>query len=150
MRLPTYISPSRHGVYYFRWPLPAFETKKRHTIRISLRTKCPDKAGDLSRHLASCGGLIRDHKTLTRLRQDQMRDVVRSYFVASLDRYVERLNDSGMPEQTLSLLRQELDVHKDAIGGFDDLSDLYLDAGTIDGFRAAAGLCKRRSNTRPQ
>jgi len=36
--------------------------------------------------------------------------------------------------------RQELDVHEDAIGGFDDLSDLYLDAGTLDGFRASAGL----------
>lgn len=140
MRLSKYISPSRHGVYYFRWPLPAYETNKRHTIRISLRTKCPDRAGDLSRQLASCGRLVRDNKTLARLRQDQMRDMVRSYFVASLDRYVERLNDTGMSEQTLSLLQQELDVHEDAIGDYGDLSDLYLDAATIEGFRVAAGL----------
>ena len=69
-----------------------------------------------------------------------MRELVRSYFSASLDRYVERLNDTGLSDQALDLLRNELDVHEDAIGGFDDLSDLYLDAGTLDGFRASAGL----------
>ncbi|WP_255356538.1 site-specific integrase [Thioclava sp. SK-1] len=69
-----------------------------------------------------------------------MREMVRSYFAASLDRYVERLNDTGLPDRSLEALRQELDVHEDAIGGFDDLSDLYLDAGTLDAFRASAGL----------
>ncbi|ABG32580.1 integrase [Roseobacter denitrificans] len=140
MKLSAYLSPSRHGVYYFRWPLPQAEEQKRRTVRISLRTKCPDRAGDLARHLASCGRLIRENKTLARLRQDEMRDIVRSYFAASLDRYVERLNDTGLPERSLDALRQELDVHEDAIGGFDDLSDLYLDTGTLDSFRASAGL----------
>ncbi|WP_380994121.1 tyrosine-type recombinase/integrase [Sedimentitalea sp. HM32M-2] len=65
---------------------------------------------------------------------------MRSYFAASLDRYVERLNDTGLPDRSLEALRQELDVHEDAIGGFDDLSDLYLDAGPLDSFRASAGL----------
>jgi len=69
-----------------------------------------------------------------------MREMVRSYFTASLDRYVERLNDTGLPDRSLEALRQELDLHEDAIGGFDDLSDLYLDAGTLDSFRASAGL----------
>ncbi|PID95886.1 MAG: integrase [Alphaproteobacteria bacterium] len=69
-----------------------------------------------------------------------MREIVRSYFAASLDRYVERLNDTGLPDRSLEALRQELEVHEDAIGGFDDLSDLYLDAGTLDSFRASAGL----------
>ncbi len=57
-----------------------------------------------------------------------MREMVRSYFADSLDRYMERLNDTGLSERSLDTLRQELDVHEDAIGGFDDLSDLYLDA----------------------
>lgn len=69
-----------------------------------------------------------------------MRDMVRNYFAKALDGYVSRLNDTGWPDQQLDLLKQELDVHKDAIGGFDDLSDLYLDAGTIEGFRASAGF----------
>ncbi|WP_245538057.1 site-specific integrase [Roseobacter litoralis] len=66
-----------------------------------------------------------------------MRDMVRSYFVASLDRYTEKLNDNGLSEQSLDLLRQELAVHEDAISGTDDLSDLYFDP---DDFRASTGL----------
>lgn len=137
MKLSAYLSPSRHGVYYFRWPLPRSEQRQRSTIRVSLRTKCPDRAGDLARYLASCGRLVRDNKALARLRQDEMRDMVRSYFTASLDRYVERLNDTGLPDRSLDLLRQELAAHEDATEGQDDLSDLYLDP---DAFRASMGL----------
>lgn len=140
MKLSAYLSPSRHGVYYFRWPLPQAEDQRRKTVRVSLRTKCPNHAGDLARYLASCGRLVRGNKTLARLRQDQMREMVRSYFVASLDRYVEQLNDTGMPDQTIDLLKQELDVHEEAIGGFDDLPDHYLDAGVIDDFRVNTSL----------
>lgn len=137
MKLSAYLSPSRHGVYYFRWPLPRSEQRQRSTIRVSLRTKCPDRAGDLARYLASCGRLVRDNKALARLRQDEMRDMVRSYFTASLDRYVERLNDTGLPDRSLDLLRQELAAHEDATEGQDDLSDLFLDP---DAFRASTGL----------
>ena len=137
MKLSAYLSPSRHGVYYFRWPLPRSEQRQRSTIRVSLRTKCPDRAGDLARYLASCGRLVRDNKALARLRQDEMRDMVRSYFTASLDRYVERLNDTGLPDRSLDLLRQELAAHEDAAEDHDDLSDLFLDP---DAFRASAGL----------
>jgi len=140
MHLPAYLCPSRNGVWYFRWPLPRDKGQKRQTIRISLRTKCPDRAGDLARHLASYGRLVRDKKALARLRQDEMRDLVRRYFAKVLDGYVERLNNSGWSDQHLDFLKQELDVHEDAIGGFDDLSDLYLDGTTTDSFRASAGL----------
>jgi hypothetical protein len=50
-----------------------------------------------------------------------MREMVRSYFTASLDRYVERLNDSGLPDRSFDLLRQELAAHEDAKDGQDDL-----------------------------
>lgn len=137
MKLSAFLSPSRHGVYYFRWPLPSPDRKSRRTVRISLRTKCPDRAGDLARHLASCGRLVRDNKALARLRQDEMREMVRSYFAASLDAYVEKLNDTGLPDRSLDLLRQELAAHDDAAEGHDDLTDMFLDA---DAFRASAGL----------
>ncbi len=66
---------------------------------------------------------------MARLRQDETREIVRSYFAAALDRYVERMNDTGLSERSLENLRNELDIHEDAIGGFEDLSDLYLDTG---------------------
>lgn len=137
MKLSAYLSPSRHGVFYFRWPLPSPDCQSRRTVRISLRTKCPDRASDLARHLASCGRLVRDNKALAKLRQDEMREMVRSYFAASLDAYVEKLNDTGLPDRSLDALRQELAAHEDAAEGHDDLSDLFLDP---DAFRAAAGL----------
>ena len=140
MKLPAYLSPSRHGVYYFRWPLPIIEGGKRQTLRISLKTKCPDRAGDLAKYMASCGILIRDNKTLTRLRQDEVRAKVRSYFVKVLDGYVERLNDTGWKKQELEYLEHELEIHEDGIANFDDMSDLYLDAGIVDAFRASAGI----------
>lgn len=69
-----------------------------------------------------------------------MRDMVRSYFANALDAYIERLNNTGWPDRHLELLKRELDVYEDAIGGFVDLSDLYLDGGTVEGFRASAEL----------
>ena len=153
MKLSAYLSPSRHGVFYFRWPLPSADRQSRSTVRISLRTKCPDRAGDLARHLASCGRLVRDNKALARLRQDEMREMVRSFFTASLDRNLERLNDTGLPDRSLDLLRQELADQKEAIGGFDDLSDLFLEAGsTLDSFRSGGVAevveIRRRCNIR--
>jgi len=41
MKLSAYLSLSRHGVFYFRWPLPRTDHGYRPTIKISLRTGCP-------------------------------------------------------------------------------------------------------------
>ena len=142
MMLSSYLSPSRHGIFYFRWPIGTENDGKRSSIRISLRTRCPDRAGDLARHLASCGRLIRDNNALARLRKDQMREMVRNFFKASLDRYVEKLNDTGVSERAMDSLRQELGAHEDAIGGGGEVSDLYLEAGVLDSFRAYSDLCE--------
>ena len=66
--------------------------------------------------------------------------MVRSYFVKVLDGYIERLNNTGWKEHELDLLKQELDVHEDGIAHFDDLSDQYLDVGTVDSFRKSASI----------
>ena len=69
-----------------------------------------------------------------------MREMVRRYFAKALDGYIARLNNTGWTAAQLDMLKKELEIHEDAIGGFDDVSDIYLDAGTIDGFRAVAKL----------
>nr|WP_309502797.1 DUF6538 domain-containing protein [uncultured Roseovarius sp.] len=54
MHLDAYLSRSRHGIFYFRWPLPKHHSSdKRTSLRLSLRTRCPKLAGQLARHLAS-------------------------------------------------------------------------------------------------
>lgn len=80
MMLSSYISRSRHGVYYFRWPIPPSLDGKRSTIRLSLRTKCPGRAGDLARYLTSCGRLPCENNALAGLRQSAIREKVQSFF----------------------------------------------------------------------
>lgn len=82
MMLSSHLSPSRHGVHYFRWPIPPSKEVKRTTVRISLRTRCPDRAGDLARHLASCGRILRENNALAGLRQSEIREKVQAYFKA--------------------------------------------------------------------
>ncbi|RJK96610.1 hypothetical protein D3P06_17520 [Paracoccus aestuarii] len=43
MRLAAYLSRSRHGVFYFRWPIPAslHPDQKRSHVLLSLRTRWP-------------------------------------------------------------------------------------------------------------
>ena len=112
MMLSAYVSPSRHGVYYFRWPLPRAVNQKRATIRISLRTRCPDRAGDLARYLASCGRLVRDNSALARLRQDEIREKVQAYFKAQLDQYLDWLDRRGLSKNALDHAREELLDHE--------------------------------------
>ena len=64
---------------------------------------------------------------MTRLRQDEIRALVQRYFKSSLDQYLERLNDTGFPDQSFDAMRQEIAVHENAVEGEDPLSDLYLD-----------------------
>ncbi|MEO1470684.1 MAG: hypothetical protein AAFV86_16685 [Pseudomonadota bacterium] len=59
------------------------------------------------------------------------------YFAASLDACIEQSNDTGLPDRSLKVLRQELATHGDGAEGHDDLSDLFIDP---DAFRASAGL----------
>jgi len=53
-----------------------------------------------------------------------MREMVRSYFAASLDAYTEKLNDTGLRDRSLEALRQELAAHEGAAQGPGDQSDL--------------------------
>ena len=34
MKLPAYVSPSRRGIMYFRWPLPMASDRKRRSVRL--------------------------------------------------------------------------------------------------------------------
>jgi len=69
MRLTAYLSTSRHGVFYFRWPIPAtmHPERKRFSIRVSLETRCPQTAQRLSRQLVFAG-----HSALTRAKHGSM------------------------------------------------------------------------------
>ena len=131
MNLSSNLSSSRHGIYYFRWPIPSSRRETRRSIRISLRTRCPDQAATLARYLASCGALIRGTRALTRLRQDEIRRIMESYFRTTLNRFLERMNDTGFSEQSFDAIRQEITFYEHAPDGEDILADAYLDPPTF-------------------
>ena len=125
MMLSSYLSPSRHGVYYFRWPIPPSKEGKRTTVRISLRTRCPDRAGDLARHLASCGRILRENNALAGLRQSEIRDKVQAYFKAQLDQYLDWLDRRGLSKNALEDVRCEMLDHESYLD-MEMESDQYL------------------------
>jgi|GEM_PF-3445911 len=139
MKLNAYLSPSRHGIYYFRWPLPPTQNGKRASVRISLKTRCPNRAGDIARYLASCGILIRDNSDLSRIRQDQIRELLRNYFQDSHKRYLERLNDAVLSDRALTGMKKEVEIHEATNAGCDDFSDQILD-DLIPSFRKSTNL----------
>lgn len=113
MKLSSYLSRSRHGIYYFRWPLPTEEPNHRSTIRISLRTKCPVQAGNLARYLASCSNFIGDNRDLAKLRRQEIRRLVRNHFTALLNQYQEWLETRGLTANALEDIRCEMLDHQD-------------------------------------
>lgn len=125
MMLSSYLSPSRHGVYYFRWPIPPSHERKRTTVRISLRTRCPDRAGDLARYLASCGRILGDNSALAGLRQSEIRDKVQAYFKAQLDQYLDWLDRRGLSKNALEDVRCEMLDHESYLD-MEMGSDQYL------------------------
>ena len=112
MKLSAYLSLSRHGIFYFRWPLPYSGREKRSTVKVSLRTRCPHRAADLARYLAAHGRLVRDSNTLAGLRQSEIREKVQAYFKAQLDQYLDWLDRRGLSKNALTDAREEMLDHE--------------------------------------
>ncbi|WP_420712613.1 DUF6538 domain-containing protein [Frigidibacter sp. RF13] len=49
MRFAAYLCASRHGIYYFRWPLPRnlHPAGRASDVRLSLKTRAPHLAEHL-------------------------------------------------------------------------------------------------------
>jgi integrase len=96
MHLNAYLSRSRHGLFYFRWPLPKQPNQdKRSSLRLSLRTRCPKLAGQLARHLASCGDALRNGKGQPNVRHDELRALIHKYFKKVLAQKLDQLGARG-------------------------------------------------------
>lgn len=136
MKLTAYVSPSRHGIYYFRWPLPACESNNRHTIRLSLRTRCPEHAGDLARHLASCGKLLKGNKDLAKLNRTEIKEKVSTYFNAQLEQYLVWLNRRELSDNAIADAREEMLDHQACL----DINSLHPQYVPIARFKTKAGV----------
>lgn len=123
MKLTAFLSRSRHGIYYFRWPIPA-EPAVRRTVRLSLQTRCPNQAGLLSRHLASCGQDLSARLSKGSMRYEDIRNHVQKMLQAELTRRLKELRDHGPDrlvanaawDNTRALLAEGAETYWETVG----------------------------------
>ncbi len=108
MRLTAYLCTSRHGVFYFRYPLPtcAHPHGKLSTVKVSMRTRKPRAARQLARVLSVAGQSLLAQPKVRAMRYDQMREHVRDHFSNMLRQFREhRAADSPLGDTDLGALK---------------------------------------------
>ena len=100
MRLAAYLSQSRHGVFYFRWPIPCqlHPDQKRSHVRLSLRTKCATTAQRLSRALVLAGQAMIEAASARGMKYTQIRQHVTSHFQEKLRQFEDWIDTNGPPD----------------------------------------------------
>ena len=93
MQNASYLSLSRHDIYYFRWPIPkGFHPNGKAThVRLSLKTRSPSAAQRMSHLLTATGQAALTPPTVQAMRYDEMRLYVETHFRAVLQKYKERM-----------------------------------------------------------
>lgn len=97
MRLATYLSTSRHGIFYFRWPLPRHlhPARKASDIKVSLGTRLPHMAEQLSRLMVFAGHSLSFPASGVGMRYEDIRRQVQEHFQSQLAGFRERLSQTG-------------------------------------------------------
>jgi hypothetical protein len=93
MQLAAYLSASRHGIFYFRYPVPVDwrPVQKRSHIKVSLSTREPREARKLARILGLAGQSIFAQPNVRSMRYEDMRD----HFSNLLQQFRERSASDG-------------------------------------------------------
>ncbi len=115
MRLAAYVSKSRHGIFYLRWPIPAslHPTKKHSDLKLSLGTRSPCAAQRLSRLFTVAGQSILMTSSVGSMKYDEIREHVRDHFQVLLKQFKDDLSETG----------QALEPRLDALRAAQGLSD---------------------------
>jgi hypothetical protein len=97
MRNPAYLSHSRHGIFYLRFPMPrSLHPRSRASwVRVSLRCYDPRVALDLARRVSYAAGVLCEEGMRKGMRYEEIREVLRSYFAEALASHKSTVLDSG-------------------------------------------------------
>lgn len=167
MKLAAYLSQSRHGIFYFRWPLPPRPGRpnERGTLRLSLNTRCPKKAGEMARHLSSYGLALTSSPEAKDMRHEEIRESIRAYHQKLLDKQVAWAKENGLPsdnyvhalkdhiEMTAGKSEHYWDILDSKTGGVEFLPDFCNEAGlpsSLAETKAALLLSEIKSARRDQ
>ena len=94
---PTYLTCSRHSIYYFRYPLPAsiHPRSKASDIKFSLRTKDSKKALYFSRALAYLGDAVINRAMDINMTYAEIREVLSRHFSDMLQLKRDHIAQNG-------------------------------------------------------
>jgi len=140
---PAYVMKSRCGVFYLRWPLPKqlHPQKKASTLKVSLRTREPQKALRLSRSLSQIGERLNEQGIAYGMRHEELRSVLTEHFRRLLDETKTEMNDTGplseLDRQTYETSKR---VAKHSIKTDTPLSLVKSDDDLLDRFIEKYGL----------
>jgi len=143
MRNASYLGLSRHGIFYFRWPIPKgfHPNGKASHVRLSLETRSPSAAQRMSHLLIATGQAAFTGPTVQAMRYDEMRQHVETHFRTALQKHKERLLSEGDGSgQRADALRRSISLVED---------DIWLElaaqpdeqgSGLLSQFKARAGI----------
>ncbi len=119
MQIASHLGQSRHGVYYFRWPLPRrlHPSGRASQIRVSLRTRVPRQAQSMSRQLALAGQSAIRTAFRADMTYEEMRQHVQEHFASSLATHQSAILEDG----------QVTDERLDALTASQGLAEAGLD-----------------------
>ncbi|MFP4568906.1 DUF6538 domain-containing protein [Rhodosalinus sp.] len=101
MRLAAYLCTSRHGIFYFRFPVPVerHPAQKRGHIKVSLGTRDPREALKIARFLGAAGQSVVSRPKVRSMRYEDMRNHVRDHFSDMLKKFQDRTADEGPADE---------------------------------------------------
>lgn len=118
---PTYLTLSRHNVYYFRWPIPKslHPTGSSSDIKVSLGTRNPQKALQLSRLLVYAAEQFILSEVVQTMDYSKIRATLTKHFANQLKEWKKIIDQSG----PLSALDET------ALKNTISLADAFLESG---------------------
>ena len=95
LSVPSYLRLSRHNVFYFRWPIPAYlqPSGKVQHVETSLRTRNPRLALQIARYLAYHAENITGD--LIGMSHSRIKAELQAFFSSKLSDFKSRRENSG-------------------------------------------------------
>lgn len=113
---PTYLTRSRHHIFYFRWPLPdAFRQAGRTShIKLSLRTREPKEALRLANILGYHANDLITQKGIAQMNYYEIKQLLEDYFRDLLQHSKQKIDESGpYSPQSIEDLRRLITRNED-------------------------------------
>lgn len=97
MRIPAYLNLSRHHIWYFRWPIPAYlhPQYKHSAIRISLNTRDPQRALRLAKVLEYHGTQVNQRLATLDMSYADAQKALKAFFSKILEDEKQDIDQSG-------------------------------------------------------